>query len=712
VTRAAPVRVLLVDDEEMNCDMLSRRLTRQGYETVVARSGAEALERLAERSFHLVLLDVRMPGMSGLEVLEHVRRTRSPEELPVIMVTAQSQSEEMAEAFDLGANDYVTKPIDMLVLLARIRAQVARQEAGLALRESQERFALAMEGAKDGLWDYKVESGEVFYCPRWLAIMGYGEECTPTLDAWFQRVHPDDLPRVKTALKDHLAARALHFGCEHRVIDPSGSSRWVLVRGSAVRDNTGRAIRVVGSISDITERKIADTLTGLPNRVRLEDRVGELIERARTTSNFSFAVLLIDIDRFKHVNDRFGYMLGDELIVQVARRLEQSVRTSDTVSRISSSAGHGPDWPGHAVARLEGDEFAVLLDGIQHPQLAVRVAERLADAMATPFTLGGQETNISISIGIALSSQGYERAEDVIRDAETALHHAKFRGGGRLEVFEMGLRQEVLARLEMEAALRIAIEQQEFRLWYQPIILLETGRIVGAEALLRWPHASKGMIPPGDFIPVAEDTGLMIPLGYWVLHNVCRQVKAWERVPEMSELVVSVNMSSRHFTEPDFVDRVIAIAGEHKVDPAKIDLELTETSAARNTDEACRVLEQLRGHGFNLSLDDFGTGYSSLSQLQRLPLDRLKIDRSFLAGVDTSVEAEDMVRTIVDLARRLRLQVVAEGIERSLQAERLRGMHCEFGQGFLFGKAVTPDALLDLVRSGPLSFPCQDVSVA
>jgi diguanylate cyclase (GGDEF)-like protein len=479
----------------------------------------------------------------------------------------------------------------------------------------------------------------------------------------------------------------------------------VLVRGSAVRDNTGRAIRVVGSISDITERKIADTLTGLPNRVRLEDRIGELIERARTTANFHFALLLIDLDRFKHINDRFGHVLGDELIVQVARRLEQSVRTSDTVSRVSMGDTY-------SVARLEGDEFAVLLDGIHHPQIAVRVSERLADAMATPFRLGGQEANVSISMGIALSSLGYDRAEDVLHDAETALHHAKFRGGGRFEVFDMSLRQEVLARLEMEADLRLAIEQEEFTIWFQPIIQLESGRIVGAEALIRWPHQTKGMVPPGDFIPVAEDTGLMIPLGYWVLHNVCKQVKAWERDPRMAELVVSVNMSSRHFSEHDFVDRVIAIATQHKVDPAKIDLELTETSAARNTDEACRVLEQLRAHGFKLSLDDFGTGYSSLSQLQRLPLDRLKIDRSFLAGIDSSSDAENVVRTIVDLARRLRLQVVAEGIERKLQLGRLQDMRCDFGQGFLFGRAATPEAFLDLVRNGPVVSPSQDATVA
>lgn len=684
--------ILLVDDDEMNRDMLGRRLVRAGFDIVPADCGQAALATLARLPVDLVLLDVMMPGMSGIEVLRKLREQPRFARLPVILATAKTQSEDIVEGLEAGADDYVTKPIDMAVALARIRVQLARREAELALSESEERYALALRGTNDGLWDWRIADGFTYFSPRWNAIMGFDEpEIAPAvIDSWFGRIHPDDLARVRAEVDEHLRGQTAQIEVEHRV-RRGETHRWVLVRGVAVRDEAGQALRVAGSTTDITEGKVADALTGLPNRVLFTDRLNRLFSYAQRVPEFQFAVLYLDLDRFKTINDGLGHQAGDAVLVSAARRLERNLRHTDSLTRLDAEDGPHAKVSGHTVARLGGDEFAVILSGIHHPSDATRIAERLNQALSESISVDGRDVFVSASIGIALSATGYSRAEDMLRDADTALYRAKAAGRGRYELFDERMREEVVRRLQTETDLRHAIERNEFVLFYQPIVNLTTGLVSGQEALIRWQHPTRGLVGPGDFIPVAEETGLITAIGYWVVEEVARQLADWLSRHGAEEMpTVAINLSARQLATPDFGDRVRQIIDNVGVPSSLIEFEITESMMMVDPEACQNMLTRLKAAGFRLSIDDFGTGYSSLSYLQRFPVDRLKLDRSFLQQMATKDDTTAIVASVVRLADHLRLEVVAEGIETKSQLNAVRSLRCPFGQGFYFSRPAPP----------------------
>jgi PAS domain S-box-containing protein len=679
--------ILVVDDEEMNRDMLGRRLQRAGYSAVLAADGTEALAVLDRQPIDLVLLDIMMPGLSGHEVLRRVRDSSCHSHMPVILVTARAATEDVVEGLELGADDYITKPIDFAVALARIRTQLARRRAEVALFESEERYALAVQGTNDGVWDWGVATGRFYCSPRWKTIMGYGEnDEIQSVDGWFQRVHPDDGARVRGELDEHVQGHTEHLESEHR-IRCGESYRWILVRGRAVRDGDGTAIRVAGSVTDITEGKVADALTGLPNRVLFNDRLGRLFEYARRVPEFQFAVLFLDLDRFKNVNDSLGHRAGDALLVQTARRLERNLRSSDSVSRLPAGEGATPSVAGHTLARFGGDEFAIILGGVRHPTDATRVADRIGRSLAEGYQLEGQEVFVSASIGIALSVTGYDRPEDMLRDADTALYRAKAAGRGRYELFDNAMREQVVQRLQLETDLRHAVRRNEFVVHYQPIIALASGSVIGLEALVRWQHPTRGLLLPAEFIPAAEETGLILPIGAWVIEEVCRQIADWrERHGGDMQPVVSINLSVKQLLVPDFVEKTTETIDAARVPHDQIEFEITETVLMTDPEGMRATAERLKAFGFRITIDDFGTGYSSLSYLQRFPVDRLKLDRSFLEEVGSQVEAQAIMESVVLLADHLKLEVVAEGIETSAQLQQVQSLNCPFGQGFLFAR--------------------------
>src|SRR5712672_1046230 len=514
-----PSRLLIVDDNEMNRDMLARRLLRKGYVVELAENAKELLQRVRKDAVDLVLLDIEMPEVSGLDALQQLREHYSAAELPIIMVTAKAQSDDIVKALDLGANDYLTKPIDFPVAVARIGTQLAHKQAQEALKESEERYALAARGSNDGLWDWNLSANVVHFSPRWKAMLGYQEdEVGDTPEQWFDRIHDADRERVKEEIAAHQKGLTPHFESEHRVLHKEGSFRWMLSRGVAVHDASGNVLRMAGSQTDITEGKVSDPLTGLPNRLLFIDRVGRLVKHSKRRKDHLFAVLFLDLDGFKMINDSMGHLIGDQLLLGVAHRLEKCLRATDTVARIGET---------FTVARLGGDEFTVLLDHIKDPSDAKRAAERMMKALAPPFILGGKEVFTSVSIGIALSTSAYESPEDILRDADTAMYRAKSLGKARYEVFDADMRASVMARLQLETDMRRALERNEFRNVYQPIVALDSGRVVGFEALLRWEHPTRGMIAPDEFIFVAEETGLICELGWWSLREACRQMSAW-----------------------------------------------------------------------------------------------------------------------------------------------------------------------------------------
>jgi len=695
-----PERLLIVDDNEMNRDMLARRLAKKGYEVSTAENACHVESQIQRESVDLVLMDIEMPEVSGLEALVRVRKLYTSTQLPVIMVTARSQSDDIVKALELGANDYVTKPIDFPVAHARIRNQLSHKRAEQALRESEERYALAALGANDGLWDWNLAENTIYFSPRWMAMLGYPESgISDSPEEWFSRIHEADQELVKRRIAAHLAGSTPHFESEARMRHQDGLFRWMLSRGIMVRDKEGKPLRMAGSQTDITEGKVADPLTGLPNRLLFIDRLSQLIEHGKRHEGFLFAVLFLDLDGFKMINDSFGHVFGDKLLIAVAHRLVNSLRHRDAVCRIDDQ---------FTIARLGGDEFAIILGELREPGDAPNVANRLMSVLKLPFVVDEKEIFTSASIGIALSTSGYQHPEEFLRDADTAMYRAKSLGKARYEVFDANMRASVTQRLQLETDLRHAIDRQEFRNYYQPIIALESGKIAGFEALLRWQHPTQGMVGPDEFIPIAEETGMIRELGWWSLSDACRRIAEWRE--SYPELTVSVNLSAKQFLQTNLPAQLEGLLQELAVPPAALKLELTESSIMVDPVAAATLLSQMKSLGISIAIDDFGTGYSSLSYLQRFPLDTLKIDRSFIKAMGTCGKEEKniIIRSIIPLAENLGLDVVAEGVENVGQMAFLRQLKCKYAQGFLFSKAVDAEAATKLLLNPP--YPVDSLS--
>ena len=678
-------RVLIVDDNEMNCDMLARRLERKGYEVSVATSARELMKLIKEKKIDLLLLDIEMPEVSGLEALRAIRELYSPNELPVIMVTARNQSDDVVKALGMGANDYLTKPVDFAVALARIGTQLSHKHAQEGLKESEERYSLAARGANDGLWDWNLATNVIYFSTRWKAMLGcQDDEIVDKPNEWFDRIHEADRERVKDEIAAHQRGLTPHFESEHRVRHKDGIYRWMLSRGLAVRDESGKPVRMAGSQTDITEGKVSDPLTNLPNRLLFLDRLGRLMRHSKRHPDRLFAVLFLDLDGFKMINDSLGHLVGDQLLLAVAKRLESCLRETDTVARLAQT---------FTLARMGGDEFTVLLDEIKEPADANHAAERIMKELSAPFHIGGKEIFTSASIGIALRNASYQQPEEIMRDADTAMYQAKSLGKSRYEIFDADMRATVLARLELETDLRRALERSELRNFYQPIVALATGQIMGFEALMRWQHPTRGLLGPDKFISVAEDTGLIRELGWWSLGEACRRLKEWRnQVGPERDLVISVNLSIKQFTQQNLVQNIGAMLEELGIPPHALKLEITESTVMEDPAAAVEMLQKMKGLGIRLAIDDFGTGYSSLSYLHRFPLDTLKIDRSFISGEAQGVNGMEIARTVMPLAKNLQLDVVAEGVETAEQAQQLKNLECKYAQGFFFSEPVTADA--------------------
>ncbi len=556
------------------------------------------------------------------------------------------------------------------------------------LREREEQFRSAFDHAA-GMALVSTEGHWLKVNQSLCQMLGYNEE--EMLASSFQKVtHPEDLGNDLNQLYQLTQGRITSSQIEKRFLHSVGLEVWALQSVSLVRDADGQPLHYIFQIQDVTERKEAeekiyhaafhDGLTGLPNRILLTERLSLAVERAKRHSTYQFAVLFIDLDRFKSINDSLGHQYGDMLLRQVAERLQQCVRKLDTV------------------ARLGGDEFAILLDGVEGLENAAPTAERMQEQLTTPFDLNGKEAHISGSIGIAVSTTGYQCPEDILRDSDLAMYRAKANGKACHELFDQSLHDHAVQQMELETALRHAIENQELKIYYQPIVGLEAGRVSGFEALVRWQHPTRGLIPPMEFIPLAEETGLIVALDHYVLHEACRQTVVWHSLfPSETPLTISANLSAHHFKQPDLLEQVEAILTQTGIDPRCVRLEVTESLVIDDPTQAADILHKLKALGVKLSLDDFGTGYSSLSYLHRFPFDILKIDRSFVGRLEQDASSVQIVETIILLAQKLRMDVVAEGIETTHQQDHLRTLGCRFGQGYLFSKpapAEVAEALL------------------
>jgi diguanylate cyclase (GGDEF)-like protein/PAS domain S-box-containing protein len=559
-----------------------------------------------------------------------------------------------------------------------------------------ERYALAAEGANDGLWDWDLATGHVCYSPRWIQMLGASEgEIGDSPEEWLGRVHEDDIDALRLAIDALVEGTSGELEHEQRVRLSDGSYRWMLTRGVAKRGADGRAVRIAGSQTDISDRHWAreqlaydafhDGLTGLPNRALFLDRLGQALLMGRRRNEDCCAVLALDIDRFKLINDSMGHGAGDEFLTVLARRLEGSLKEGDTL------------------ARLAGDEFAILAERVGDVNRAMMIAERVQSVLALPILLDDQEIFASCCVGIAIAPMRGRSAEDLMRDANLALYRAKSRGTGRIEVFDQALHASAVSRLKLETDLRRAIDRDELEVFYQPVVELETRRIVGMEALVRWLKAERGPVSPAEFIPMAEETGLILPVGNKVMTEACAQLADWRKRGLVGDaLAVNVNISAKQIAQTDLVGEIRDILKKTGLNGSQLKVELTESVIMENPELAAAILVQVRGMGVGLGVDDFGTGYSSLSYLHRFPITTLKIDRSFIARVDSQAPELALITTIIKLGQSLGLEIVAEGIETEEQRRQLIKLGCRLGQGYLFAPPM-PAQKIETMLAGQIN---------
>jgi diguanylate cyclase (GGDEF)-like protein/PAS domain S-box-containing protein len=550
-----------------------------------------------------------------------------------------------------------------------------RKRAEAELRSSEERYALAARGTNDGLWDWNLATDRVYYSERWKAMLGYAhEEVADRPAEWLERVHPDDAPRLQAKMTAHLDGSAPHFEDEHRMRHKDGSYRWFLSRGFAVRDGTGRPYRMAGAQTDVTDRRSYDPLTGLPNRALFAERLGYAFARFKRRDDYPFAVVFVDLDRFKETNDTLGHLVGDQALIAVAKRLETCLRPGDTVGRFA------------------GDEFAVLLERVRDRADALGVADRIQADLAGQLRLRGHDLRLTASMGVAFMSPAYERPEDLLRDADLAMYRAKAAGRGRYEVFDDSMGQGSRARQDLAPGLARALERGEIRLVYQPIVDLARGELTGFEGLVRW-HDGGRVILPAEFLPAAIECGQVLSLGSWVLREGCRQLAAWRKQSaEAARLRLSLNLSPAECAKAGLMEDVEAALVAAGLAADDLILDLSEAVLQGNRPWLTGVLADLRSLGVRLHLDDFGQGPASLSSLHRFALDAVKLDPSLLFGDERERPVSALARGIAALAHRLGLAVVAEGVETEEQRDALREAGCAFGQGHYFSPPLDADA--------------------
>jgi diguanylate cyclase (GGDEF)-like protein/PAS domain S-box-containing protein len=562
-----------------------------------------------------------------------------------------------------------------------------RRRAEQALRESEERYALAVRGANDGIWDWSLREDRLYVSPRWREMLGHGaDELSASPHEWFARLHPEDAARVRQKIDDHLAGAAPHFEDEHRMRHKSGRYLWVLTRGFALRDADGTAVRMAGAQTDVTDRRAHDPLTGLPNRALMTEKLEQALARHQRRAEDAFAVLFVDLDHFKAVNDTLGHAAGDVLLMEVARRLESCLR------------------PGDVVGRLAGDEFGLLLDRVTDVDEVVLVAERIQHELKQPFSWEGCPLRISASIGIAVSTTGYDAAEQILEEADAAMYRAKAAGRGRFELFDRAMRERVRERQRLVDGLRQALRREELRLVYQPIMDLEGSRLVALEALLRWDHPEGAQLAPPEVLALAEHTGQIAHIENWTLREACAQARRW-RERAGARVAVAVNVSARQFRRSDLVEELLDVLAAQAVPPEDLWLDLTEACLVHNP-VAAGHLQRLREAGVRVFLDDFGSGTAPVALLAEWALDGLKLDRPLVAALTQSPEPP-LLTAIMAAAARLGLPMIAEGIESAVQRDRLRALGCALGQGTHFAPPLSADEAMAIIAANrwPTSEP-------
>ncbi|MEO1670654.1 MAG: EAL domain-containing protein [Cyanobacteria bacterium J06631_2] len=713
-------KILIVDDQPENLRLLADALNGQAYEVKGVINGAMALMVAKTVVPDLILLDVVMPGLSGYEVCEQLKEDVITQNIPIIFLSASNDSIDRVKALSIGGVDYINKPFQVDEVLLRIKNQLQLQAAQQKilsfnvaleqrilertaqleqanqelkheieergqltrlLRDSEEKLESILNSLEEVVWSADVATSKLLFLNP-AAQEVYGRPVAELLanpDLRLESIHPEDRDRVQLSLANDIEINDI----EYRVIQPCGEIRWVWERSRLICDAGGK--RRDGIISDITDRKQVeadlsyeakhDSLTGLPNRAAFLERVNQAINQSKIDSQYLFAILFIDLDRFKIVNDSLGHQVGDELLITVANILQDCARDQDYV------------------ARLGGDEFTIVLNQIPCIETAKAIAQKINEQLAMPINLSGHKVFTSASIGIVEADVKHEDSADLLRDADLAMYRAKALGKARHEVFDQEMYAETKELLEIENNLRQAIIEDQFVLHYQPIIALKADHLFGLEALLRWNHPTKGIIYPDKFLSIAEETGLIISLGELVLNKACQQISDWQnRYPAAADLRVSINLASQQIRDPNFLTNLDQAIASNNLSGSCLDLEINETILMEHQSETFDLFQQIKSRGIRLSIDDFGTGYLSLQYLKRFPVNALKIDRSFIQNMLQDRNNFEIIKMIIALARTLKINIIAEGIENFKQLKVLETLNCGYGQGYMFSQPVDSES--------------------
>lgn len=688
-------KVLVVEDENIVAMDIKNRLNFLGYAVpAIVDSGEEAIKKVAETHPDLVIMDIRLSGkMDGITSAETIRNRFK---IPVIYLTAYSDKETLQRAKITEPYGYILKPLEERELQIAIEMALYKHQMESQLKERAQRLDMIIKSMGDAVVVTDNNGCIQLMNPVAEALTGWNQEeafgkdvveilCLINKDTGEATENP-----AATVMREGVV-RNLPTSC--RLIARDGTERPIGDTAAPVRDDQGNITGVVLTFQDITERKqveerllstaFYDGLTQLPNRVLFVDRLRHAAERARRREDYRFAVLFLDLDDFKAINDRFGHLIGNQLLVAIARRLETCLRAADTV------------------ARLGGDEFGILLEEIKDISDATYVADRIQAALAFPLNLSGHEVFTTVSIGIALSTTGYDQPENLLRDADTAMYQAKLQRQAHYVVFDGAMSKGSTAELQRESDLQLALDSNCLQLLYQPIVSLSTGRIAGYEAMVHWQHPIHGLITPAEFIPVAEASGLICSLGGLVLREACRQISVFSRqFPTNLPLFISVNLSSKQLGQPDLIEQIEQILQETQLDASSLQLEINESVFIQDA-TATLMLQQLRNRGFRLSVDNFGTDYCFLSYLYRLPINTLKIDPAFVSQIEDEPENWEIVQSIVMLAHSLGINVTAEGIETAQQLVQLRSLGCQYGQGYFFSQPLDSETAAALLAAVP-----------
>ena len=659
-------RILLVEDELIARELIKETLKSDpDIKLDTCETVQKAQLYLSQNQYDLVLLDISLPDGSGVTILELIRSRETAISLPVVMVSAHRANRQIVSCLRLGANDYITKPIDVQILLARVQNLLLIKKLDADRRKANERFSLAAMGANDGLWDWLINSDEAFFSARWKKMLGYDEQEFPNkFDAFVDRIHPNDTFEFNRSLRHHLEGISEHFAQECRIQHADGTYRWMMVRGAAIRHKNGKAYRMAGSMTDFTNRKIIDPIADVLNRSAFIDRMELLLKALEEEQINNFTVIVISLNRYKLIRDCYGHHFCDRLIYEVASILSAIVP------------------PQESLARVDDEKFALTVQNTCSVDSCIDIIEqKINPALKTPLIIDDKEIHLTFSTAIVAETQSYINAADVLRDADIALNDAWLLRNQQIAIFQPKLQATLKDKAQLEEDLHKAIELGAFDVYYQAKVDFQ-GQIIGAEALVRWPHPTRGLVSPADFIPIAEETGLIIELGKIVLTKVCQQLQIWYQ--QGTKIPVAVNLSARQLINQNLQDDVLQLLHQCHLPNELLELEVTETLLLENLDSALPVLNAFHRNGIKVSIDDFGTGYSSLAYLKSLPLNTLKIDMSFIKDLPNNENDCAIVEAIAYIAKALGLSTIAEGVETKAQLNYLQKLKINCYQGFYF----------------------------